>query len=537
MDESMLGRAPTADLVISNVCRLYQDLQQDWDPVFSEDRTRIEAFLEGVTLATSWLGLKPASRAYRSRWTVNYRALFPDERQRYKVEILQAALEASEELFLNGKEYKFSHTTEDARTALNESWASICIHLEGLQIPEDTQTPAPKPELAEFLQELYKLDSTWADFEGKYINDLIEFERQAKYPLLEAIEAERHLSKFEENPWRKKQGLQCPEYRHRTRALISSLAKLNLAVHPHRKGVRDLSVDVDKACNFLMKCAADNRAEDLGDGKHRDTARVIYQLVIQSLHAMRRYLREVEKCLEKVDSHLESNNGLVERLMDLEESWGICARYVQNKKLFAGLCDLVAQIKCAQTIVPSLASMCEACDAEVFLVIPRIAWLRALMEPSAQLPVLRHLLPNRFLDDTDQSSKHALSEAPCRDMWRCDVTVASCVQEFELTLTTLTGGPTMAWELLARRAVNGTHEAEDDKIFETLAPGRASQAKTAVNSFMIQLEALSIELQRHEPEKWNEFVGIVLQCVAGGSDGKGFCMRGADGPSDSSFTV
>ena len=40
--------------------------------------------------------------------------------------------------------------------------------------------------------------------------------------------------------------------------------------------------------------------------------------VVGSFEAMRRYLREVKKCLERVDPHLCNNVGLVARLVDWE---------------------------------------------------------------------------------------------------------------------------------------------------------------------------------------------------------------------------
>ena len=66
--------------------------------------------------------------------------------------------------------------------------------------------------------------------------------------------------------------------------------------------------------------------------------------MVGSFDAMRSYLREVERCLERVDPHLCNNAGLVSRLVDWEESWEVGTRHVQNERLLDAICDLVAEI-------------------------------------------------------------------------------------------------------------------------------------------------------------------------------------------------
>merc|ERR1719473_1777640 len=97
-------------------------------------------------------------------------------------------------------------------------------------------------------------------------------------------------------------------------------------------------------------------------------ARILATDVVESFDAMREYLREVERCLERVDPHLCNNVGLVARLVDWEESWEVGARYVQHTPLLNALCDLVAEIRSAQRLAPALTSMCDECDVELFMV-------------------------------------------------------------------------------------------------------------------------------------------------------------------------
>merc|ERR1719464_2465584 len=124
--------------------------------------------------------------------------------------------------------------------------------------------------------------------------------------------------------------------------------------------------------------------------------------VLASYDAMRAYLSEVGTCIERVDPHLCNNVGLVARLVDWEESWEVGARYVQHAKLLNAVCDLVAEIRVAQRLVPALTAMCDECDVELFMVLPRIIWLRFLASPLQLLELLRSLLPHRFAETKDE---------------------------------------------------------------------------------------------------------------------------------------
>jgi len=122
-------------------------------------------------------------------------------------------------------------------------------------------------------------------------------------------------------------------------------------------------------------------AEQGGRSEAMRAARVLALDVVESFAAMRNYLREVERRLERVDPHLCNNAGLVSRLVDWEESWEVGARYLQSSNVLCAICDLVAEVRAAQKITPELTRMCDDCDVELFLVLPRMMWLRFLPHP------------------------------------------------------------------------------------------------------------------------------------------------------------
>jgi hypothetical protein len=284
-----------------------------------------------------------------------------------------------------------------------------------------------------------------------------------------------------------------------------------------RKGRDDLAVDVlFDAVATLRRCDAAER-----DGRSTETlsaARILATDVVESFSAMRDYLREVERCLERVDPHLCNNVGLVARLVDWEESWEVGTRYVQHEKLLGGVCDLVAEIRVAQRIAPALTSMCDECDVELFLVLPRLIWLRFLARPLQHAELLRSLLPHRFIETKDTPDGEAAQHT-----W--DAQVGSFIDKFlsaeaviicaqpAVSAPSSDAAVKLAWEVFVKRVVNGAG-AKD--TYSGLAPGRRDNTEIVVEDLMHELERWSIELQRHCPEDWNQCSAILVQCLTGG---------------------
>jgi len=307
--------------------------------------------------------------------------------------------------------------------------------------------------------------------------------------------------------------------------LVSSISHLNSVANFHRKGRDDLSpgVLVD-AVRTVRRC---DEAERNGeDTEVLRAARILAGDVVQSFDAMRAYLREAAHCLERVDPHLCNNAGLVARLVDWEESWEVGTRYVQREKLLNAVCDIVAEIRAAQRVVPALTSMLEDCDVELFLVLPRIIWLGFLARPLRQMELLCSLLPHRFPDSKSGSDGQG-------HPW--DAELESFVQKYQhtkelLIAATYAGAlssPSVAdvpsavavekcsWEFLVKRIVRGAAAAQEDVADHVLLSASRNGGVEAVEDLMRDLERWSIELQRHCPEDWNQCSAILVQCLTG----------------------
>lgn len=508
---------------VDQLAKLYWLLPISGASIF-EDCAALEAFLESLVAAQSSLGLQTASRSYRSNFTENYRSLFPSETQNYSVDILQASQEQSKDVWVNSESFEISAGTLHSARDLQKSFAAVCNSLERWRTEEDPVF-APKPAHLELRRLLLSLDLAWADFEMRYVNELIDIERYAKNHLVRAIEAEQNMRALEDNPWKKKQALWCPEYIRRTKTFLASLAKLNRISNPSCNGRCELSAKVllnalkiIRRCNIVEKAGGDCRIRE-----QKAAAQALFLYTTRPLDAMRNYLVQVKEFMGHVNPHLGQNEGLVTRLVELEEAWGgLGARYIQSLDLLTGFSDVVVAIRYAQNIAPSLSSMCAERDVDAFLVIPRLVWLRGLTDRSLQASILKQFLPHRFLgltDQTGESFQQALPDMASQDTWRFDAALSKLVRKFEQVCSTLTtDGSSAAFDMLIHRAVNGSH---DKKLYEALEPRKREQAGAAVEEFMNQLEAWSMELQRHNPKDWNEFIAMILKCLSGGSSEEG----------------
>merc|ERR1719416_20295 len=210
---------------------------------------------------------------------------------------------------------------------------------------------------------------------------------------------------------------------------------------------------------------------------------------------MRQYFRKVNDCIEHVDPHLCNNSGLVARLVDWEEAWEVGARYVRSAPLLDAVCDLVAEMKAAQQLVPELTTMCEDCDVELFMVLPRIVMLCFLADPlSRRTELVRSLLPHRFSPPSEGNMGAAFMKV--------DPELKALYDRFRDTMQLLTGcakssrmpqAPRgVAWEALMKQAILGT----EDQV--------SPEHRASVADLLRAVERWSLELQRHCPEDWNQ---------------------------------
>mmetsp|Transcript_26947 Transcript_26947/g.81317 ORF Transcript_26947/g.81317 Transcript_26947/m.81317 type:complete len:99 (+) Transcript_26947:331-627(+) len=83
-----------------------------------------------------------------------------------------------------------------------------------------------------------------------------------------------------------------------------------------------------------------------------------------------------------------------------------------------------------------------------------------------------------------------------------------------LTRACSSDGPS-AWDILVQRAANAAGGADSSHVdpYAALVGPLARQAAAAADDLLHDLEAWSMELQRHSPEDWNECINVLVQCL------------------------
>jgi len=187
------------------------------------------------------------------------------------------------------------------------------------------------------------------------------------------------------------------------------------------------------------------------------------------------------------------------------------AKYVLQEPLLQALCDIVAEVRAAQLLAPALVEMCNDCDVQLFLVLPRIIWLRFLVGPTQQAELIRTLLPHRF----------SYGDTKAGATW--DSGLARFITKFQ-SIEQIFGGDqsgellqhASVWATLVKRAVSGE---TNDETYSIVSPEIRATAQPAIEDLMRDLEGYSIELQRHCPEDWNQCSAILVQCLTGSDSG------------------
>lgn len=557
----------------------------------AEDR---QVFLKSIEEACDVLNIECSCRMYRASFTNNYQSLFPSNGGRnYRTDVLQASVDQQGIMYVNGYRFDVRLKTLDLAQELQIAWRALSFVLwrykaQGLKSRPWMPTQDWRP-LKNVRSALSQLDSAWAEFEKAYISELIVMETQARSVIVEAAAQEAALTRAEELVAKRNPtpalGLVIMEeidqvLAYRRRRMVQSICGLNALANNRGKGRDDLDVDI------LVIALAVERAEVFVTGgslcaevvdKGVEVPLMLASRVTKSFEAVRAYLRQASQVLERVDPHLCKNAGLVDCLLDWEESWEIGRKYLFHPPKINALRDVIIELRNVQAVAPALSLMCDDCDVGLFLCVPRIICLRYLSEPVKCVELLKDLLPQRvpaaawctssslpsawclpgiackrygasLSPSSPQphgtscigvSCSHGSSKTPLpasvgrisrsfpmnSDMKRLQDRLESTSvllhrthpgsSESALTRTSI------AWELLVRRAVVGADGAEtlyQEWQEEEELPLPLEDIQIAVEGLMVDLESMSMELQRHSPEEWNKLSALLVQCLIEGRE-------------------
>jgi hypothetical protein len=214
----------------------------------------------------------------------------------------------------------------------------------------------------------------------------------------------------------------------------------------------------------------------------------------------------VEPFIDQVAPRLSENPGLATRLAELEEGWELGFTYLLDEPMHNAMNSLVLELKTIQRLDPNLARLCETCDVEWLLALPKLVWLCFLEHPDRHAEVLKSLLPHRFPEGTAYPGNDAVQSLRIR-FRKVYVALA--------TKAALQGGS--AWQMLVRWVCFGPEGLGLNPA--DLQPG-GSLAELV--EFVKELEVWSMELQRHCPQDWNLCSSLLVRCLTGGAPKTGY---------------
>jgi len=149
--------------------------------------------------------------------------------------------------------------------------------------------------------------------------------------------------------------------------------------------------------------------------------------------------------------------------------------------------------------------MCEVCDAEVFMVLPRLVWLLFLQSPSEHAALIATILPDDFTVGEDAEVKPDDKLEVFLQQFKLlssQLTEYSC----ELQADVASDFSVEEWVLVGYAIRGGTDHEGHPSILDA-ALGEQLQ------NFMRALEEWSIKLQRWCPVAWNGCSEIMLRCL------------------------
>jgi len=494
--------------------------------------------LMSIDWAARALRTPPVPRRYREEFTVNYRVLFPDMTARhYRVDIFEAAIQWTGTRWVNGERFDLSQDALRAAEGLQCAWSTLdgSLSLWRAVWRESGSSQVTSSARTELRTALFAFDSAWTLFEHRYIVELIAIEAEARGLVLKAVEEEEKLRKLEakviaaggnivrgdgvsEEAEKELSALR--------KTLLASVTRLNCAANLQYKSREDRGSEILEASyKALRRCREEGKPGCIAERGELGVVQVLAEGVLDTFDSVRHYLHEVPRWTDSVHPHLCNNVGLVACMTAWTDSWELGARYMEPEVLLKAVCHLVSTIYLIGKRMPALAAMCDECDVELFMVLPRIVWLRFLLEPDIHLELIRKLVPHYF-DEQDPPKPNAELE--------------QFVERFRALGRQLAGrdnsaSEERAWEVLISRVVVGPSGGDGSPssgsandtvadVTEAVSELRSNivsvtvlneESEAAVEAFVHELEKWSMELQRHHPEDWCQCSSVLVRCLAG----------------------
>jgi len=463
---------------------LLQDGSPDTES--ASGRLAMSCLLSTLDLVSHELGVEHAARDYCSALAEHHWARWMQPGCLYSLQMLTKCNEGHSEVVVNGQTFKMSRKTARLSGWLRRRWGEVFLLLKQLRKrPAEAWDAFHKLSLREALG---ALDHAWASFEERFFAELRLYEVQAQggadlvrdfrsaVAAARADGAQGEASCYESN---------C------CRQLVDHISQLNLVFNPGCKG-RTFGAEVLIAAEMVIESSQ-------AQAPHQQQAMLDPACLIASC-AMEAFDKLCDRILESAcedTSGQPSSAGLVEALSSWESSWELAVTYVVDESRRFALSSLVDCIRGALAVSQDLAALCDDCDPEMFLVLPRIVWFCFLERQSEVAPLLAPLLTRcdakelRALQREFRPSKAMLAGASAEGEGECTSAAPAVCQD--------------------RALVNAAVVGPGGDLTDL---GLPEHLEEVIRAFLRTAEGWSLELQRHHAWGWNHLCAVILWCLA-----------------------
>lgn len=265
--------------------------------------------------------------------------------------------------------------------------------------------------------------------------------------------------------------------------LVARVNDLNACANARGKGRSDMTVEVLEAAAKVF--LAQDSISTPAALAHAALARSVLEGFLQ----VRRYLSAVCDRLLWIDPQLCMNAELENALVAWEDAWELASSFLLKMDLCDAICGVAVHAARACELEPSFANMIDNQDAELFLILPRLVLLSGL-QSAPNMALAQSLMP-----DLEVATKDSQIETDAAGVEHGSSSKRSAVDRCLADLLV-----DVDWDVLTWQVIKG--------------PGNATGT---LEAFLLELEALSMELQRKEPQKWNRCSSVLLHCICAAS--------------------
>ena len=208
------------------------------------------------------IGLVSCSKTYRNEFTNSYQVLYKQmfeqhgSRAAYLPEILDSAQEGFDHLWVNGEKYVFSDHVVESGNQLSLSFSKLREfassfyqgHFEFVSEATGINDAELAADFCSLKEHLTHFDYMWADYERKYVGELMVIESDARRYVIESINLEAVLGQ---------EHMQVPAMRQKfneqRKALLQNICQVNAVANVEGKGRDDFDFALLEQSESLME--------------------------------------------------------------------------------------------------------------------------------------------------------------------------------------------------------------------------------------------------------------------------------------------